>query len=69
VKNKSPVIIVVEDNRWECLGDPANSRHKFLYETLVRQGGIAESVPDGKYEYNVMRKGFRLVASLEPIQN
>jgi ABC-type enterochelin transport system substrate-binding protein len=67
-KNSDPLVITVKDGHWNAYGTPGR-RSAWLYATLERQGGIAESVEDGAYHYNVTRKGFRLIATLTKIED
>lgn len=66
-KNRAPMLVVVRDGQYNCFGLPT-ARNVFLMETLKRQGGIADSVPDGRYHYNVRRRGFKYIATLNPAE-
>jgi len=64
-QNNDPILITVKDGHWLAhTEEPRSARSIWLYAVLQRQGGIAESVEDGSYRYNVRRRGFRLEASL-----
>ena len=67
-KNTDPLVVVVKDGRWNAFGTPG-TRSEWLFATLQAQGGIADSVGDGTYHYNIKRKGFRLVATLIKIED
>jgi hypothetical protein len=67
-KNQDPLVIVVKGNRWDAFGSPT-PRSQWLYATLKSAGGIAESVEDGTYHFNVKRRGFHLETSLIKIED
>lgn len=67
-KNHDPLVVVVKGDRWDAFGSPT-PRSQWLYAILEKQGGIAESVEDGTYHYNVRRRGFRLEASLTKVED
>jgi hypothetical protein len=68
-KDLSPITVVVRDGRYDCYG-PNTARSAWLADMLMRvQGGVNESVADGTYHYNVIRKGFTLESSLTLIED
>jgi len=67
-KNNDPLVITVMDGHWNAYGTPG-PRSTWLYSVLERQGGIAESVENGAYHFNVERRGFRLVTTLTKIED
>ena len=66
-KNHDPIVVVVTESDWYALGDPTSYRAHRLFQTLKLSGGVNESVPPGTYHFNVIRRGFKFVASLESI--
>lgn len=65
-KNTDPIVVVVKNGRFDCFG-PDNLRSHYLKNWLFKLGGINESVEEGTYHFNVVRKGFRHHASLTRI--
>lgn len=59
-----PLTIIVTEDRWEAYGDPTYSWHKYLYDYLVENGGINESVSPGEYTFNIVRKQYGVYAEL-----
>lgn len=66
-KNTDPIVVVVKDGRFDCYG-PDNARSVFLKNLLFNLGGINETVEEGTYHFNAIRRGFKLEASLTPIK-
>lgn len=66
--DKTPLHIVVSENRWDAFGVPSSWRQWWLFATLKSNGGISDTVPPGNYHYNVERRGFKLLVTLDPIE-
>ena len=66
--DKTPLYIVVSENRWDAIGVPSSRRQRWLFATLKSLGGISDTVPPGNYYFNVERRGFNLFATLDPIE-
>lgn len=67
-KNQDPILVIVRDGRYECYG-PVTDRSEYLYRVLTSRGGVNESVPDGRYHFNVVRRGFKFVFTLLPVED
>jgi len=59
------LLIIVSDGRYDMYGAPT-IMNRFRAFFLKRMGGIDESVPDGSYDFNIVRDGLRLYAELTP---
>jgi hypothetical protein len=66
LSNQDPIVIVVEDGQWNAYG-PETARSIFLVKLVQQQGGINESVEDGRYHFNAIRRGLKLELSLNRI--
>lgn len=64
--NHDPIVVVVVNGQWGCYGEPTK-RSNMLMKHLKKQGGVAPSVPEGRYHYNITRQGFRFIAELTPL--
>jgi hypothetical protein len=67
-RNKEPLTVIVHDGRWDCYG-PVTRRNKFLYSVLARSGGVRDSVPAGRYHFNVKWRGLKVEATLTPVKD
>jgi len=63
--NHDPIFVQVLPDRWNSYGPPT-LRSKFLHKCLEKIGGINETVQPGWYDFNVVRRGLKFVASLAP---
>lgn len=52
-KKNDPLTVVVKGDQWGAFGTPGSIYHQKLYTLLVKKGGIAESVTDGTYHFNI----------------
>ena len=66
--DKTPLHIVVSENRWDAFGVPSSWRQWWLFATQKSMGGISETVSPGNYHFNVERRGFNLFATLDRIE-
>lgn len=66
--DKTPLHIVVSENRWDAFGVPSSRRQWWLFTILKSMGGISETVSPGNYHFNVERRGFKLFTTLDPIE-
>jgi hypothetical protein len=63
--NHDPIYVHVTTDRWDSYG-PKTFRSQFLHKLLELTGGINASVQPGWYDFNVIRRGLRLLMSLTP---
>lgn len=66
-RNQNPILIVVANGRWDAFGD-VTPRNQELTKILTEMGGVSDSVPEGKYHFNVKKIGPRHLASLKPVK-
>jgi len=65
--NTDPLLVVVKDGRWDAFG-PNTLRSQYLYKVLSYTGGVNESVPEGRYHFNVKLEGFKILTTLTPVK-
>lgn len=51
------IAVIVENGRWLAVGDSTSPKAHIAYAMLQRQGGIANTVTPGFYDYTVVTKG------------
>ena len=66
-RNHDPILVEVRDGQYNCYGD-LTTRSAWLAALLKRQGGVNETVEEGYYHYNAIRRGFKLIITLSPYQ-
>jgi hypothetical protein len=62
------ILVEVHDGRYDCYGDPT-PRSAHLTKVLQTMGGIADTVPDGYYHFNAIRRGFVTTYTLTPYED
>ena len=66
-KAKTTLTVVVADGRYDMFAPVANYKTWFLSELIKRKGGVSDTVPDGIYNFYIVRLTLHgLELNLEP---
>ena len=62
----TPILVVVDRDRYQCYGAETPRSHE-LTKILKEMGGISDTVPAGRYNFNVTMIGDTPYATLFPV--
>lgn len=70
--NPAKLLVVVSNDRYDCFGDTTTTlrflKTAYLFKLLKAQGGVSDSVEEGRYHFYLKRIGFNILVVLEPAE-
>lgn len=67
-KTRTPVFVVITEDRYDVFGDPDSLWHGYLKAIIEAKGGPKNTVKPGAYSFTVERRGFKIYSVLKPME-